>query len=323
MTSAIIAAPGSDGGNPKDTLRPPGPVPVLEIRVFGGFDLSLDGVRLDSPHARQRRVQALMTILALNHGRESFSGYLADSIWPRSNDEKKRHCFYNLWYLSTHTVYAGKSCENPYFERHQGSCRLIDAHVVTDVQEVEQSCNELQQRGLDPIRALDAYRRLQLAYRGDLLPGELENAIILRARCDWRERVCSALTAAAQSMMDCNEDRTALCFATAASRLNGMREDVVRLRMELFAKMGMQAYAVRTFNELESFLKDEMGIPPSPKSVQLVREVVDASDWPVTVTSRQTRRRGKDKDRVEQQKKAGFACGDVLPIQTEFFVRPM
>ena len=87
--------------------------------------------------------------------------------------------------------------------------------------------------------------------------------------------------------------------------------------------MGMQAYAVRTFNELESFLKDEMGIPPSPKSVQLVREVVDASDWPVTVTSRQTRRRGKDKDRVEQQKKAGFACGDVLPIQTEFFVRPM
>ena len=195
MTSAIIAAPGSDGGNPKDTLRPPGPVPVLEIRVFGGFDLSLDGVRLDSPHARQRRVQALMTILALNHGRELFSGYLADSIWPRSNDEKKRHCFYNLWYLSTHTVYAGKSCENPYFERHQGSCRLIDAHVVTDVQEVEQSCNELQQRGLDPIRALDAYRRLQLAYRGDLLPGELENAIILRARCDWRERVCSALTA--------------------------------------------------------------------------------------------------------------------------------
>lgn len=323
MTYTTNAATGSGGGTPEDTPCPDSHIPTLEIRVFGGFDASLDGVPIDTPGARQRRVQALISILALHHGRELFSDYLADSIWPRSTQEKKRNCFYNLWYVSTHAVCAGKRGENPYFERRQGTCRLLDTHVRTDVQEVERACDDLMQRDLDPMRAIDAYRRLQLAYRGDLLPGEVENSIIIRARRDWRERVCGALSTAAQSMMDCNEDRTALWMATVACRLSGMREDVVRLRMELFAKMGMQAYAVRTYNELESFLKDELGVQPSPQSIQLVREMVDASNWVVAKPPRPPRRRGVGKAQVGQQKKADFAFGDALPVQTEILSKPM
>ena len=333
MTRNIDAAAQIDGregtGQPSSDKR----VPILKVRVFGGFDVSLDDSPIESAYSRQRRIQALMSILALNHGQDLFCDYLADSIWPRSTIEKKRHSFYNLWYLTTRSVYEGKREENPYFERRQGTCRMLDAHVHTDVQDVEQACIDLMQHDLEPYDALEAYRRLQEAYRGDLLPGEMENGIIIRARRDWRERVSSSLSVAAQTMTKRGEDRVALWMATAACRLSGMREDVVRLRMELLAKMGMQAYAVRTFNELEDYLQDEVGMAPSPQSVQLIRQVVDASDlgFALAVQTPAPRRRGTRSQASSQparrepkrQEKAEFACGDALPMQVGYYPRPM
>ena len=333
MTGNIDAATQTDGR--EGTGRPSSGehVPILRVRVFGGFDVTLDGSPLDSVYSRQRRIQALMSILALNLGQELFCDYLADSIWPRSTIDKKRHSFYNLWYLTTRSVYGGKRDENPYFERRQGTCRMLGAHVHTDVQDVERACVDLMQHDLAPYDALEAYRRLQEAYRGDLLPGEMENAIIIRARRDWRERVSGALSSAAQNMMKRGEDRVALWMATAACRLSGMREDVVRLRMELLAKMGMQAYAVRTFNELEDYLHDEVGMAPSPQSVQLIQQVVDASDlnFALAAQAPPSRRRGARNQvpakparrEPKRQEKAEFACGDALPVQAGYYQRPM
>ncbi|MDO4889848.1 MAG: hypothetical protein Q3963_00685, partial [Coriobacteriaceae bacterium] len=69
----------------------PDDVPILGIRVFGGFDLWLGDVPVDPAVTRQHKLQVLMGILAVNHGQELFSDHVADSIWPRSPLEKKRH----------------------------------------------------------------------------------------------------------------------------------------------------------------------------------------------------------------------------------------
>ena len=325
MTSSIDAAAGLGQKTPEESSCPDDHIPELQIRVFGGFDACLDGVPIDSAYSRQRRVQALMSILALNPGQELYSDYLADSIWPLSTLDKKRHCFYNLWYISTRAVYRGKREDNPYFERRQRTCRLLESHLHTDVQDVERACEDLMQRDLDPAGAMEAYRRLQVAYRGDLLPGETENPIIIRARSDWRDRVSGALSAATQSMMERGDDRTALWLATAACRVNGTREDVVRLRMELFSRMGMQAYAVRAYTELEDALKDQVGVAPSPQSVQMMRQVVDASGLGLTYQPRKSRRRGYayPNERVGKAGKADFAAGEVLPVQVDLPVGPM
>ncbi len=294
--------------------------PLLELRVFGGFDACLDGRAVDSASMRQRRVQTLLGILAMNHGKELYCEHLADSIWPRSTEEKKRHCFYNLWYLATHAIWPGKKGEgNPYFERRQRTCRLLDDFVRTDVAVVGRACRELLRPDIDPPAALDAYRRLQAAYRGDLLPGEMENAIVMRARMDWRERVCEALSTAAQSMAEQGEDRTALWMASAACRLSEIREDLVRLRMELFARMGMRASAVRVFNDYKDFLHEEMGVRPSPQSFQLMREVLDADDFEfVFAPAGQARRRtpgnanAPETGRVDRRGRARTIFGDAV-----------
>lgn len=293
-----------------------GYVPELRIRVFGSFDATLDGVPISASYSRQRRLQVLIAILALHHGKELYTDYLADSIWPRSTVEKKRHCFDNLWYLATRAVYTGKREDNPYFQRRHHTCRMLDGHVATDAEQVARACDDLMGYSLDPANAIDAYRRLQESYRGDLLPGEAENAIILRARRDWRERVAGALSTAAQNMMDGGEERTALWMATAACRLSGLREDMVRLRMELLGKMGMQAYAVRAYRELEDYLDYETGMPPSPQSVGLMKQMMDASELEFALVSRPSRRRGVNRRRdSETRRKAEFVVHEALPPQ--------
>ena len=325
MTGNINVAESVGIDRAEDALHPEKHVPILELRVFGGFDAFVDGRPIESRYSRQRRIQSLLSILALNHGQELYSDYLADSIWPRSSDEKKRHCFHNLWYLTTHAVYEGKREDNPYFERRAGTCRLLDAYVRTDVEAVERACDDLMRRDLDPVHAYEAYRRLQRSYRGDLLPGETENAIIIRARADWHERVSGALSAAAHQMADCGEDRAALWLATAAFRLSGMREDVARLRMELFTKMGMRAYAVRAYNELEDYLQDEVGIAPSPQSMEVIQHVVDAGDLGrVLAPKASTRRRRPGREEpADQRKKAEMSLGSALPAPSGFPGQPM
>lgn len=300
-------------------------IPLLEIRVFGGFDVLIDGKPVESSCVRQRKVQTLLGILALNNGQELYSDYLARSIWPRSAPDKQKHCFYNLWYLVTHAVFDGPREENPYFARHQGTCRLMAEHVHTDVQDVQRACDDLMDASLDPVRAIEAYRRLQASYRGDLLPGETENAIVLRARMDWRERVSDALSAAAMSMVDQGEDRTALWLATVACRLSGLREDVARLRMRLFAKMGMQAYAVRAYNELQDTLRDELGMAPSPQSVQVIQQVVDSGgmEYALTSSGGSSRRRRNPRTLAPNRQNQAQLSVDVLPLTYARLGEPM
>ncbi|MBE6470481.1 MAG: hypothetical protein E7000_02100 [Coriobacteriaceae bacterium] len=300
----------------------PDDVPILGIRVFGGFDLWLGDVPVDPAVTRQRKLQVLMGILAVNHGQELFSDHVADSIWPRSPLEKKRHSFYNLWYVTTRAVYEGKREDNPYFERRHHTCRLIDAHVHTDVEDVELACKQLARHDLTPAQAIEAYRFLQDAYRGDLLPGETENAIILRARMEWRERVTGALSAAAHQMMEHGEDRTALWMATAASRISGTREDVARLRMALFAKMGMKAYAVRAYDELDAVLREQVGFGPSPQSVQLMEQVIESGPSHPSCASPRRRRHPR---RTAGMRSTGYGrplAGEV-PAAADFLAGPM
>ena len=83
----------------------------------------------------------------------------------------------------------------------------------------------------------------------------------------------------------------------------------------------MQAYAVRAYNELADYLEDELGVPPSPQSVQMMRQVVDMDGLGCAMIQRSPRRRGAIKRAQEEkpQNKASFAFGDALPVQRERF----
>lgn len=271
-------AHGQETGAPDASHRP-----VLRVNVFGRFEAIFDGEPIVTPDMGQRRIKTLLGILALNHGQELYCSYIAESIWPDSTPSKQRNCFYNLWYRMVHAVLPEGADRASYFSRQQYSCSLLDGNVETDVAEVEQACRDLTSPDLEPAMAVDAYRRLQQAYLGDLMPGERENAIVLRSREAWRDRVADALLASATQLRSLGEIPMALWLVKAACRVDDMREDLVRLRMRLLIDLGRPSAAVRVYDEMRMHLLSQVGVAPSRESYELVREVIGTIpvDWQV------------------------------------------
>src|SRR5947199_972856 len=56
--------------------------PTLTIRLFGPFEVRLDGVAL--PRLRSRKGQWLLALLTLRHGSEVDRSWLAGTLWPDS-----------------------------------------------------------------------------------------------------------------------------------------------------------------------------------------------------------------------------------------------
>src|SRR5438552_8269290 len=58
--------------------------PALTIRLFGPFEVQLNGAPL--PRLRTRKGQWLLALLALRHGCEVDRAWLAGVLWPESSE---------------------------------------------------------------------------------------------------------------------------------------------------------------------------------------------------------------------------------------------
>src|SRR4051812_20923165 len=69
----------------QDPTPPPGQAP-LSIRLFGGFDVRIQGRPLR--RLRSRSEQWLLAVLALRSDRDTDRGWLAETIWPDSDPSR-------------------------------------------------------------------------------------------------------------------------------------------------------------------------------------------------------------------------------------------
>lgn len=248
-------------------------IPELRINVLGGFELLIGGCPVESKALRRQKVKNLAAVLALYVGRELNCDHLADLFWPKSPRKKQRHNFYNLWAL-LHGALTLENGDEPYLVRNQNTCKLSRFGVSSDISEVSDLCDRLQFDAMDADEALNAYRELQELYRGDLLPGEVENGVIVRERLLYRERVIDALFVRAMQSHRQAQDQCALWFAQAALRLDPSREDICQLVMHINLDAGCTSSAVKAYNDLRAYLTEEFGLDPSARTQALFDGVI-------------------------------------------------
>jgi DNA-binding SARP family transcriptional activator len=70
---------------------PSRPTPLLAIRLFGSFEVSLHGLPLPRLHSRKgHRLLALPTV---RHGAQIVRAWLAGTHWPESDEPQALACF--------------------------------------------------------------------------------------------------------------------------------------------------------------------------------------------------------------------------------------
>lgn len=247
---------------------------MLRVNLLGGLEVLVDGEPYDHPFLHRQKVKALLAALVLSEGRELNTEYLQTLLWPNSSAEKNRNNFNNLWSLLRKALMVRQDGACPYVVRHQGVCKLDRRYVDSDVFELHAICDAFQFGDPSVSDAVALYRHLQKIYRGDMLPGEDANRLVIHDRRVWRNRTVDALHSMALSLQAQAALREADWFAQAALALDPAREDVLRLLMRLNLDRGNPSRALVHFAGTSRILGEQYGLDPHPETLELAREAM-------------------------------------------------
>ena len=251
-------------------------VPTLNIRLFGGLDVSIGENEVDPSLFRRQKVKTLLALLTLNQGKEILRDRLASLLWPTSSTATARRNFYSTWSMLRKALVVPGGEECPYLVRLQYSCKLDTRAVASDVAEFDELCNKLLLEPPDVEAWSAVYARLCELYRGDLLPSEGKNEFILQQREEYRARLIDALVSASTRLFEGGALQAALWFAHAAVRRDATREDAYTALMQAQVAAGQRTAALDTYFKCKRYLSDELGIDPSPKAVMLYGSIIEA-----------------------------------------------
>jgi predicted ATPase/DNA-binding SARP family transcriptional activator len=243
--------------------------PRCRIELFGGLRL-LQGDRLLT-RFRTQKAAILLAYLALHLSQTHPRDQLVDLFWPEMDLEPGRTN------LSTALTSLRRQLEPPGIPA--GSLLVADRRtvqlnpeaVVTDVAEFDLLLDTAA-RVEDPLERAGLLERAVGLYRGELLPGCLEEwALLERARSS--ERWAGNLEALAAAREESGDLEGALGAARRAVEADPYREEPYRAQMRLYAAQGRVAAALETYRKLEQVLRAELGVSPAAATRALAEQL--------------------------------------------------
>lgn len=226
--------------------------PDASLTLTGGFELTVSGRPVELGHGSAR----LIAYLALA-GREVRRAHVAEELWQGTSSARASSNLRTaLWRLPAGCVDL---------VRRRGDTIGIDAGLHVDVDDlVTQATNadgHVGGRG-------EVGRLMRLT---DLLPG-WEDAWLVVERERLRLLCLNALESAASASARAGRPATALELATAALRVEPLRETAWRIVVAAHQEQGNLAAAATAYRDYVRLLREELGIGPS----ELMEQLVDA-----------------------------------------------
>jgi DNA-binding SARP family transcriptional activator len=236
---------------------------VTRVRLLDGFTLQLPGTGPGSAPDFPRVVQRLIAHLSLA-GRPARTA-IAGRLWPDVTEEHAHGSLRSaLWRVQKVA---------PGLITASGGTLSLAHEVRVDVQELK----EWARRAMDPCSALDDIAAGDLELGGELLPGWYEDWVLLE-RERLRQLRMHGLEALADKLAAAARYGEAVHAAYAAVRAEPLRESAHRTVVRVHIAEGNVTEAVRAYETFRIMLADEVGVPPTPRMVALIRSI--RSDGP-------------------------------------------
>jgi DNA-binding SARP family transcriptional activator len=242
IPSGDDAAPGSTAADP---ARSGGsrPLPV-EIRMFGGFRVSVDGQELDLAELKPRP-RAILRMLALNAGHWVHREVLAAAFWPDVEaDVASRNLHVALSGLRR-TLATGRDGGSSLLVREGDAYRLLlPSGSLVDIVAVDEAISAARtahQLGRRTAAAAAARRALELA-SGELLPEDGPAEWVAGRREELAASLAEAARILAKDLLSQDPDGAAeACLA--GLRVDPYHDRLWRLLIEARESAGDQAAA--------------------------------------------------------------------------------
>lgn len=248
-----------------------GPRAVLVARLLGPVEISVGGRRVEQWHGRKGTL--VLAYLLLHRDRPVPRDVLATNFWPDAAPE----IAHNRMHVTVHTLRADLESASavPVVLFDHGYRLNPELSVRLDTETIEEAVargRRAEQRG-DVEAALAAYREAAREYRGDLLSDHPYDGWTLLPREHYRTLVLDVLGRTATLAFGAHRYAESV---EAAQRLLGLdfyREDVHRLLMRTYARLGRQHLALHQFETCARQLRRELGIAPARETVELYHRI--------------------------------------------------
>lgn len=238
------------GTGPRSASRSAG----TRVKLLDSFELVCDGTTLRLPMSAQR----VVVFVAL-HSRPVQRSYVAGSLWLDSCEERAQANLRSaLWRIHR--------CNQRLVEV-RGQQLALGSDVAVDLRQVQ----ELAQRVLHDCTSHDVDVDAS-ALAGDLLPDWYEDWVMFE-RERFRQLRLAALDVLCERLTRAGRLRDALDVGLAAVAGEPLRESAHRAVIRVHLTEGNVAEAIRQHRLCRRLLRERLGIEPSARMRELMRDV--------------------------------------------------
>ncbi|HSE16509.1 MAG TPA: BTAD domain-containing putative transcriptional regulator [Pyrinomonadaceae bacterium] len=248
-------------------------MPGLRFRLFGKFTAHHDAGLLKGIEASKD--QELLSYLLIHRDRPHSREALATLLWGDTSTEKsKKYLRQALWHLHAALNSNSGNDTDVLMVDHDWLSLNPRSNLWTDVSDFEHAFTAAEGvagRQLGPEKA-QALRDAVTLYSDDLLPGSYQDWILFE-----RERLQNMYLLMLDKLIVYlqfhGEYEVAQGYGTTILRYDPARERTHRQLMHLYSLAGDRTAALRQFDRCALALKQELGVKPEKKTVELYERI--------------------------------------------------
>jgi len=244
----------------------------MRINLFGNLRITCAGRPVTSVNTN--RLHSLMAYLILHGDTPLPRERVAFMLWPASNESQART---NLRQLLHHLKRAlpveCSSLVTDHFAVHwrqDGSCEVDTIEFQAAIVDASTAQTEK-----DCARETQSLTTAAQLYTDDLLPALYDDWLI-PLREDYRRRISDVLHRLATLLEEQKDYAAAIPCTERLIALDSLNESNHRLLIRLHAANNDRASALRTYHQCMRVLRREMGVEPSPATLELFERILKA-----------------------------------------------
>lgn len=253
----------------------PRPDARLQIRCFGGFDITVEGRPVRRPELRREKARELLALLVAAEGRPVPGEHLAERLWPGVGLKAAM----GRLHVTIGSLRA--AIEPPGGDRWRHVLRdgqryyldpeysvFVDVWRLHDLLRREKS-GAAGTRSIERL-ATDLEEAIAL-YSGEAFGGEFTGDWTDEIAAGSRHAVLDALARLARIRVRMNDPEGAIATLRRAEEIDPLRQDLQRQLIELLHAVGRNEEAIRSYERLEAALAERLGLPPAQETRRLHR----------------------------------------------------
>lgn len=242
---------------------------MLDVRMLGGFQVFVSGNLVPETVWRQRRVAAVVKLLALEPTHRLHREQLSDTLWPDLEPDAAANNLRVALHHARQGLRAAGAATESVLMRDGDAILLADPdHLSVDVARF-QSAVTTAWNSSDPVLAQAA---LDL-YPGDLLPDDLYDEWVKSPRGALRTSYLTLLHRLAQLWQDRNQPDRAISAYQRLIQFDPLEEAAHRSLIGLLATIGQPQRALELADTLVVLLARELDAPPRPATLELIAAI--------------------------------------------------